>query len=86
MTPAGHRGLATCLQGDEMVASDRSQPGPDSPGAERQRALARLARALAGVLYARRPGLAPPMVVRSVTIAGLRREIERAEQQRELRP
>jgi hypothetical protein len=79
-----------------MSASDRSQPGPDSPDAERQRALAAISQdyppwhawpgALAGVLYARRPDIPPPMVVRSVTIAGLRREIERAEHERGLRP
>ncbi len=79
-----------------MVATGRSEPGPDGPGTERQRALAAIGRdyppwhawpgALAGVVYARRPDLAPPMVVRSVTIAGLRQEIERAEQQRGLRP
>ena len=77
-----------------MAAID--EPGRDGPGAERQRALAAIGRdyppwhawpgALAGVLYARRPDLAPPMVVRSVTIAGLRQEIERAEHERGLRP
>ena len=37
-------------------------------------------------LYARRPGTSPPMVVRSVTIHGLRQEIEHAEHERGLRP
>ncbi len=77
-----------------MAAID--EPGCDGPGAECWRALAAVGQdyppwhawpgALAGVLYARRPDLAPPMVVRSVTIAGLRQEIERAEHERGLRP
>ena len=41
---------------------------------------------VAGILYARRPRAAPPMVVRSVSIDGLRKEIERAERERGLRP
>jgi hypothetical protein len=79
-----------------MVAAGRSGPGDNGPGAECQRALAAVGRdyppwrawpgVLAGVLYARRPDLAPPLVVRSVTVAGLRREIERAERERGLRP
>jgi hypothetical protein len=79
-----------------MVGADRGQPGPDGPGAEHQRALAAICRdyppwhawpgVLAGVPYARPPDLAPPMVVRSVTIDGLRQEIERAEHELGLRP
>lgn len=61
---------------------------------ERERALAAVDReypcwhawlGLAGLVYARRPSSSPPMVVRSVTIAGLRREIESAERERGLR-
>jgi hypothetical protein len=40
---------------------------------------------LAGLLYARRPRSTPPLVVRSVTIAGLREAIENAERERGLR-
>ena len=40
---------------------------------------------IAGLLYARRPGCSPPLVVRSTTAAGLRHEIERAEEERGLR-
>jgi hypothetical protein len=40
---------------------------------------------LAGLLYARRPRSTPPLVVRSVTIAGLREAIENAERDRGLR-
>lgn len=40
--------------------------------------------ALAGLVYARRPNCSPPLVVRSTTAAGLRREIERAEAERGL--
>jgi|HubBroStandDraft_2_1064218.scaffolds.fasta_scaffold420516_2 hypothetical protein len=79
-----------------MTATYRHQPGRDDPGAERRRALAGVDRdyppwhawpgALAGVLYARRPDASPPMVVRSTTPDGLRHEIERAEQERGLRP
>jgi len=39
---------------------------------------------IAGLLYARRPGCSPPLVVRSTTAAGLRHEIERAEEERGL--
>ena len=42
--------------------------------------------AIAGLLYARRPRSSPPMVVRSTTTDGLRREIESAERERGLRP
>ena len=38
--------------------------------------------AIAGLLYARRPNSSPPMVVRSATTDGLRREIEAAERER----
>jgi hypothetical protein len=79
-----------------MVAAKSSEPGHEDPGAERRRALAEIDRdyppwhawpgVLAGVLYARRPRALPPMVVRSVTIGGLRQEIERAERERGLRP
>jgi len=41
---------------------------------------------IAGLLYARRPNCSPPMVVRSTTTDGLRREIESAERERGLRP
>jgi hypothetical protein len=41
--------------------------------------------AIAGLVYARRPGSSPPMCVRSTTVAGLRQEIEAAERQRGLR-
>jgi len=61
---------------------------------ERPRALAAIARdfppwqawegVIAGLLYARRPNCSPPMVVRSTTAAGLRHEIERAEEERGL--
>jgi hypothetical protein len=78
-----------------MVSADRHEPGRDDPGAKRRRALAAIDRdyppwhawpgVLAGVLYARWPGSSPPMVVRSVTIDGLRHEIERAEAERGLR-
>jgi hypothetical protein len=40
---------------------------------------------VAGLLYARRPRSSPPMVVRSVSLAGLRAEIELAERKRGLR-
>ena len=40
---------------------------------------------LAGLVYARRPGSTPPMVVRSATPDGLRQEIESAERERGLR-
>ena len=63
-----------------MTATYRHLPGRDDPGAERRRALAGVDRdyppwhawpgALAGVLYARRPGTSPPMVVRSITPDG----------------
>jgi hypothetical protein len=56
---------------------------------ERARALAEVERdypgwhtwpgALAGVVYARRPGSSPPLVVRAVSPAGLRQAIEDAE-------
>ena len=39
---------------------------------------------IAGLVYARRPNCSPPMVVRSTTAAGLRHEIERAEEERGL--
>lgn len=39
---------------------------------------------IAGLLYARRPNCSPPLVVRSTTTAGLRHEIERAEEERGL--
>jgi hypothetical protein len=41
--------------------------------------------AIAGLLYARRPRSSPPMVVRSTSTEGLRREIESAERERGLR-
>jgi hypothetical protein len=41
---------------------------------------------IAGLLYARRLRSSPPMVVRSATTDGLRREIEAAERERGLRP
>ena len=79
-----------------MTATDHHQPGSHDPGAERRRALAAVDRdyppwhawpgVLAGVLYARRPNTSPPMVVRAITPGGLRREIERAEHVRGLRP
>ena len=79
-----------------MVVTDRAAPAHDDHGAERRRALAEIDRdyppwhawpgVLAGVLYARRPCASPPMVVRSVSIDGLRKEIERAERERGLRP
>jgi hypothetical protein len=78
-----------------MVGTGHAAPAHDH-GAERRRALAEIDHdyppwhawpgVLAGVLYARRPRASPPMVVRSVTIDGLRREIERAERERGLRP
>ena len=40
---------------------------------------------LAGLVYARRPMTSPPMVVRSTSTEGLRKEIEAAEQERGLR-
>ena len=40
---------------------------------------------IAGLLYARRPGCSPPLVVRSTTADGLRQEIESAERERGLR-
>lgn len=93
--PAGSRAWVTYSQGGEMEATDRSEPGRDDPDAERRHALAAIDReypawhawpgTVAGVLYARRPNSSPPMVVRSVTTAGLRHEIERAEQERGLR-
>lgn len=79
-----------------MAAAMSSEPGREDHGAERRRALAEIDRdyppghawpgVLAGVLYARRPRASPPMVVRSVTVHGLRQEIERAERERGLRP
>ena len=42
--------------------------------------------AIAGLLYARRPRSSPPIVVRSTTTDGLRRDIESAERERGLRP
>ena len=41
--------------------------------------------AIAGLFYARRPNSSPPMVVRSTTTDGLRREIESVERERGLR-
>jgi len=62
---------------------------------ERARALAEVERdypgwhawpgVLAGVVYARRPRSSPPLVVRAVSPAGLRRAIEAAEAERGLR-
>lgn len=62
---------------------------------ERARALAQVDRdypgwhawsaVLAGLVYARYPKSSPPLVVRSVTIDGLRTEIENAERERGLR-
>jgi hypothetical protein len=82
-----------------MAATDRVASGhavAGDPGAEWWRALAEIDRdyppwhawpgVLAGVLYARRPHASPPMVVRSVTLDGLRQEIVHAEQERGLRP
>ena len=40
---------------------------------------------LGGLVYARRPNRSPPLVVRSATIGGLRKEIENAERERGLR-
>jgi hypothetical protein len=40
---------------------------------------------IAGLLYARRPGSSPPIVVRSSTTDGLRQEIESAEREHGLR-
>jgi hypothetical protein len=40
---------------------------------------------LAGVLYARRPQMSPPMLVRAVTADELRHAIEAAERERGLR-
>jgi hypothetical protein len=40
---------------------------------------------LGGVVYARRPRTSPPLVVRAVSPAGLRRAIEAAEAERGLR-
>ncbi len=37
---------------------------------------------IAGLLYARRPRSSPPMVIRSVSVSGLRTEIIRCEQER----
>jgi hypothetical protein len=63
--------------------------------ADRARALAEVDRdypgwhawpaVLAGLVYARRPRTSPPLVVRSVTIDGLRQAIEDAERERGLR-
>ena len=62
---------------------------------ERARALAEVDRdypgwhawpgVMGGLVYARRPRSSPPMVVRSATIGGLRKEIENAERERGLR-
>ena len=41
--------------------------------------------ALAGLVYARRPRTSPPLVVRSTSTEGLRKEIETAERERGLR-
>ena len=67
----------------------------DSNDDERARALAEVDRdypgwhawpaVLAGLVYARRPRTSPPLVVRSVTIDGLRQAIEDAERERGLR-
>jgi len=40
---------------------------------------------LGGLLYAHRPRSTPPLVVRAVTVEGLRQAIERAEAERGLR-
>jgi hypothetical protein len=40
---------------------------------------------LGGVFYARRPRSSPPLVVRAVSLAGLRQAIEAAEAERGLR-
>lgn len=40
---------------------------------------------IAGLLYARRPRISPPMVVRAISPDALRAEIERAERERGLR-
>jgi hypothetical protein len=40
---------------------------------------------LAGIVYARYPRSSPPLVVRSTSLEGLRKEIEDAERQRGLR-
>ena len=65
------------------------------PGRDNLHTLAAIARdlppwhawegAIAGLVYARRPGSSPPMCVRSTTVAGLRQEIEAAERRRGLR-
>ena len=74
-----------------MPASPHFEPPDD----ERCTALAAINRSypqwqawegvIAGLLYARRPNCSPPLVVRSTTAAGLRHEIERAEEERGLR-
>lgn len=65
---------------------------PNGSDPDRARALADLAEmfpawylwpgTIPPLLYARRPRTSPPMVVRSTTAEGLRREIERAEAER----
>jgi hypothetical protein len=70
-------------------------PNPNGPDPDRARALAEVERdypgwqawpgVLAGVVYARRPGSRPPMVVRAVTTEELRQAIEDAERERGLR-
>jgi hypothetical protein len=62
---------------------------------ERTRALAEVARdypgweawpgVLAGIVYARRPRISPPLVVRAITTDALRQAIEDAEAERGLR-
>jgi hypothetical protein len=66
--------------------------GTEPNDAERARAMAEVEHdypgwqtwpgVLAGVVYARRPRTSPPLVVRAITLDGLRQAIERAETER----
>jgi|HubBroStandDraft_4_1064222.scaffolds.fasta_scaffold479509_1 hypothetical protein len=73
----------------------RPLASPGGPGGTPSQALAEVERdypgwqawqaQLAGLVYARRPMTSPPMVVRSTSTEGLRKEIEAAERERGLR-
>jgi hypothetical protein len=64
---------------DTALASALAQVDRDYPGWHAWSAV------LGGIVYARYPRSSPPMVVRAVTIDGLRSEIENAERERGLR-
>jgi hypothetical protein len=64
---------------DQDLASALAQVDRDFPGWHAWAAV------LGGLVYARRTNSSPPVVVRAVTVGGLRQAIEDAERQRGLR-